>query len=46
LLDEVAKERGARHKFLVVDIAIQGLVHSKDELRHAAKPPAQVFRIA
>jgi hypothetical protein len=34
LLDEVLEKRRARCKFLVVDIAIQGLVQSEDEFRH------------
>src|ERR1700686_3905678 len=37
LLYPVTKERGACRHFQVVDVAVQGLVHSKDELRHAAK---------
>src|SRR5262245_51264177 len=45
LVYEVAKERWARRaKFLVVDVAIQGLVHSEDELSHATKSPPR-FRI-
>jgi hypothetical protein len=28
----------------MVDVAIQGLVHSKDEFRHATKSPPQVFQ--
>jgi hypothetical protein len=28
----------------VVDVAVQGLVHSEDELRQAAKPPSEVFQ--
>ena len=40
LVYEVAKERWARRaKFLVVDVAVQGLVHSEDELSHATKSP-------
>jgi hypothetical protein len=39
LLDEVAEERGAWRKRHMVDIAVQGLVHSKDDLCHAAKSP-------
>jgi hypothetical protein len=34
LLDEVMEKRGARRKFLVVDITIQGLVQSEDQLGH------------
>src|SRR5215471_13289160 len=34
LLDEVTKERGAWRKRHVVDVAVQRLVHAKDELRH------------
>jgi hypothetical protein len=29
----------------VVDVAVQGLVHSEDELSHATKSPAGFFRI-
>ena len=36
LLDEVAEERGAWRKRHVVDVAVQGLVHSEHELGHAA----------
>src|SRR5262249_4303910 len=43
LLGKVTKERGTRRKFLVVDIAVQGLVQSEDELRHATKSPSQVL---
>jgi hypothetical protein len=43
LLDEVTKEHGAWLKFLMVDIAVQGHVHSEDDLRHAAKSPSQVL---
>ena len=39
LLDEVAEERGAWRKRHMVDVAVQRLVHSEDELRHAAKSP-------
>jgi hypothetical protein len=42
LLYEVTKERRAWPKFQMVDVAIQGLVHSKDEFRHATKSPPQV----
>src|SRR5262249_52342909 len=35
--DEVPKEHGAWRKFLVVDVPVQGLVQSEDELRHATK---------
>jgi hypothetical protein len=34
LLDEVMEKRGAGRKFLVVDITIQGLVQSEDQLGH------------
>src|ERR1700722_8906713 len=34
LLDEVMEKRRAGHKFLVVDITIQGLIQSKDQLGH------------
>ena len=35
LLDEVAEERGAWRKLHMVDVAVQGLVHSEHELGHA-----------
>src|SRR6201984_1381168 len=35
LLDEVAEERGAWRKRHMVDVAIQGLVHSAHELSHS-----------
>jgi hypothetical protein len=38
----VTKERRTRIKSLMVDVAIQGLVHSEDEFRHAAKSPRRV----
>src|SRR5262245_49654242 len=34
LLDEVAEERGARPERHMVDVAVQRLVHSKNELGH------------
>jgi uncharacterized protein (DUF433 family) len=34
LLDEVAEERGASCKRHMVDVAVQGLVHSEHELGH------------
>src|SRR5262245_36510257 len=47
LIYEVAKKRWARRrKFLMIDVAIQGLVHSEDELSHATKSPPRFFRIA
>jgi hypothetical protein len=36
LLDEVAEERGAWRKRYVIDVAIQGLVHSEYELGHTS----------
>src|SRR5262245_63918448 len=33
-LDEVAEERGAWRKRRMVDVAVQGLVHSEHELGH------------
>jgi hypothetical protein len=33
----VTKERGTCRKLHVVDVAVQGLVQSEDELRHATK---------
>src|SRR4029077_12844796 len=44
LLGEVMKERRTRRKFQVVDVAVQGLVHSEDELRHATKSPSKVLQ--
>src|SRR5262249_58032119 len=44
LLDEVTKERRAWPEFQMVDVAIQGLVHSIDELRHGTKSPPQVLQ--
>jgi hypothetical protein len=44
LLYEVAKERRAWVKFQMVDVAIQGLVHSIDELCHGTKSPPQVLQ--
>src|SRR5262245_14483098 len=38
LLDEVAEERGAWRKRHVVDVAVQGLVHSEHELGHPPLP--------
>ena len=43
MLYEVTKERGAWPHFPVVDVAVQGLRQSEDELRHAAKSPPKVF---
>ena len=40
--NEMTKERAAWPHFQVVDIAVQGLRQSKDELRQAARPPLQV----
>ena len=37
MLYEVTKEHGAWPHFQVVDVAVQGLRQSEDELRHAAK---------
>src|SRR5258707_5128790 len=44
LLYEVTKERRAWPKFQMVDVAIQGLVHSIDELCHGTKSPPQVLQ--
>ena len=44
LLYPVTKEHGTRRKFLVIDIAVQGQVHSEDELCRATKPPCQVLQ--
>src|SRR5262249_27250155 len=44
LLDEVTKERRAWPKFQMVDVAIQGLVHSIDELCHGTESPPQVLQ--
>src|SRR5881398_2119068 len=37
LLDKVAEERGAWRKRHMIDVAVQRLVHSKDEFRQATK---------
>ena len=39
LLDEVAEERGAGRKRRMVDVAVQGLVHSEHELSHITSLP-------
>src|SRR4029077_3210639 len=39
VLYPVTKERGACPHFQVIDVAVQGLVHSEDELRHVLTPP-------
>lgn len=39
----VAEKRGIWRKFIMVDIAVQRLVHPKDDLCHAAKSPAQII---
>src|SRR4029453_19597779 len=39
LLDEVAEERGAWRKRHMVDVAVQGLVHSEHELGHPTSFP-------
>src|SRR5262245_39602782 len=39
LFDEVAEERGAWRKRHVVDVAVQGLVHSEHELSHTTSFP-------
>ena len=44
VLYPVTKERGACPHFQVVDVAVQGLVHSEDELHHATKSPSQVLQ--
>jgi hypothetical protein len=44
LLDEVLEKRGVWRKFLVVDIAVQRLVQSEDELRHATKSLSKVLQ--
>src|SRR4051794_12790273 len=41
LFDEVTKELGAWRKRRVVDVAVQRLVHAKDELRHIRVSPSQ-----
>src|ERR1051326_3261459 len=46
LLDKMPEQRGARRKRHVIDIAVQGLVHSKDERRHAASPRPTFSRMA
>ena len=44
VLYEMTKERRAWPHFKMVDVAVQGLVHSKDDLRHATKSPPQVLQ--
>ncbi|OIQ71430.1 hypothetical protein GALL_469500 [mine drainage metagenome] len=44
--DKVTKERGARREFGVVDIAVQRLVHPKNEFRHDKDPTQRLVRIA
>ena len=44
MLYEVTKERGAWPHFKMVDVAIQGLLHSIDELCHGTKSPPQVLQ--
>src|SRR5687767_5087578 len=39
LLDEVAEERGAWRKRHMIDVAVQGLVHSEHELSHTTACP-------
>jgi len=39
LLDEVAEERGAWRKRHMVDVAVQGLVHSEHEPGHTTSFP-------
>jgi hypothetical protein len=43
LLYEVTKENRAWHHFKVVDVAVQGLVHSKDGACHATAAPPQLL---
>src|SRR5205823_2026013 len=40
LLDEVAEERGAWRKRHMIDVAVQGLVHSEHEPSHTTSFPA------
>jgi hypothetical protein len=42
VLDEVPKDpRAWRPQCKVIDVSVQGLLHSKDELGHGAKSPPQ-----
>src|SRR5215470_8742354 len=43
LLDEVAEERGAWRKRHMVDVAVQGLVHSEHELSHTTSFPHAAY---
>jgi hypothetical protein len=44
LFDEVAEERGAWRELRMVDVAIQGLVHSEHELGHTTSFPSRHIR--
>ena len=44
VLYPVTKQFGTRCEFLVVDITVQGHVHSEDQLRHTAKSPSRVLQ--
>src|SRR5579862_5837630 len=44
LLDEVTKEHRVRIELSVVHVAVQGLIHTKDELCHAFHSPRRFFR--
>jgi hypothetical protein len=44
MIDEVTEERETGSEFGMVDVAVQRLVHCKDEFRHAAKPPFLVLQ--
>ena len=46
VLYEATKKRRIRCKFLVVDVAVQRLLQSKDELRHATnlRPKVNILR--
>src|SRR5260370_25379468 len=46
LLYPVTKEHGACPHFQVVDVAVQGLVHSANELRHALTPPHKFHAVS
>jgi hypothetical protein len=46
VLYEMTKEPGVWHHSLMIDVAVERLVQSEDELRHGARPPSQGFQIA
>src|SRR5260370_362968 len=45
MLYEMTKEPGLWRHDLMIDVAVERLVQSEDELRHGARPPPQGFQI-